>query len=111
MALDLSEGDLLVVNGAEYPVRSCAEYKWSYATSAMRRMLTESASTKRSPSMVAGKRGDPETNLTGLSCMPLDPIDAEVRQRLGLDTPHELLQTVLDSGDTFYSLVLEDLKR
>jgi len=37
-------------------------------------------------------------NIASLSCTPLDPVDAELRTRLGLDTPHELLQTFVEGG-------------
>lgn len=104
----------------------------------MRRFLTVEASTKRAPAISSGKRGTPTTNVSSLSCTPLDPVDAELRQRLALSTPHELLQTftgetdiregdilTVDSTDypiraceewdwrgaTFLRLVVEDLKR
>lgn len=110
MALDIREGDTLVVGVDEYPIRSCAEWSWRFGHG-FRRMATVTASTKRSPAISGGKRGTPTTNLTELSCTPLDPVDAEVRQRLGLDTPHELLQTFIAGGTTFYHLVVEELKR
>lgn len=58
-------------------------------------LATVSASTKRSPALSGGKRGAATSNLTGLSCTPLDPVDPELRQRLQLETPYELLQTYL----------------
>ena len=54
-------------------------------------MASVSASTKRSPSIASGKRGSPTTKLASVSCTPLDPVTEEVRRRVGLDTPHELL--------------------
>lgn len=111
MALDIREGDLLVVSGEEYPIRSCAGWKWKYARRGARRLMTETATTKRAPSVVNGKRGAPSTYLTGLPCMPLDPVDPEVRQRMALETPHEILQTTIDGGDYFYVVYLEELKR
>lgn len=111
MALDVREGDILVVHGREYPIRACAEWKWRHTTRSLRRMLTESCSTMRAPGVVDGKRGAPAVHLTALPCMPLDPVDAEISRRMGLETPHELLQTILDGGDVFYSIVLEQLKR
>ncbi len=108
--LDIKEGDLLVVGSDEYPIRSCAEWKWP-AGRAMRRFLTITASTKRTPAMAGGKRGAPTTNLATLTCTPLDPVDSELAKRLELDTPHELLQSFADGGDMFYHLILEELKR
>jgi len=54
---------------------------------------TETASTKRPPSMSGGKRSTPAAKLTTVLCTPLDPVDPELRERLGIHTPHELLQT------------------
>lgn len=104
----------------------------------MKRFLTVTASTKRAPAISSGKRGTPVTQVTSLRCTPLDPVDPELRQRLALNTPHELLQTftaetAIAQGDllvvsgveypirscaewvwrgtTFRHLVVEDLKR
>lgn len=105
----------------------------------LRRMLTVTASTKRAPAIASGKRGAAATNVASLLCMPLDPVDPELRQRLALNTPHELLQTmtletdiregdilvvagkeypvrscaewIWRGGTSFRHLVVEDLKR
>lgn len=86
-----------------------------------------------------GKRGVPTTYLTGVKATPLDPVDPELRKRLALETPHELLQTFLlgsqdvlpgdilvsgtveypirssaewsDHGEVLRHLVVEDLRR
>jgi hypothetical protein len=60
------------------------------------RAANVTASTKRPPTISSGKRGVPATNLSSLSCFPLDPVDPELKQRLSLDSPHELLQTFVD---------------
>lgn len=57
------------------------------------KLATVTASTKRLPAISGGKRGAAVTNLTGLACTPLDPVDPELRQRLGLESPVSLLQT------------------
>lgn len=62
------------------------------------RLTTVTASTKRAV-MVSGKRGTPATNIASLKCTPLDPVNSEIAQRLGLDTPHELLQTYTEAAD------------
>ena len=62
------------------------------------RMATVSASTKRPPAVSGGKRGSPVTQVASLSCLPLDPVDPELRERLGLETAHELLQTFVQGG-------------
>lgn len=64
-------------------------------SSAFARMATVSASTKRA-TLSNGKRGEPVAYLSGLKCVPLDPLDPETRQTLQLDTPHELLSTMID---------------
>lgn len=110
MSLDIAEGDFLVVDGIEYPIKSCGVWTWGKGR-AMRRFLTVTASTKRTPAVTNGKRSAPTTKLKSIKCMPLDPASPEVAQRAGLDTPHTLLQTIVDGGDAFYELVLENLKR
>jgi len=61
-------------------------------------LATVTASTKRAPAISGGKRGPAATNLASLSCMPLDPIDPEIRQTLVLNTPNEILQTFVEGG-------------
>jgi hypothetical protein len=106
--------------------------------SSFARLARVTASTKRA-TMTSGKRGAPTTNIASLMCTPLDPVDPEVRQRLVLDTPGEILQTFVDNdidivqGDTlvvgskeypvkavadwvwrhttYRQLIVEDLKR
>lgn len=62
------------------------------------RLLTKTASTKRPPAPVAGKRGVPETHLTGVKCTPLYPVDPELRERLALESPHTLWQIFVADG-------------
>jgi len=111
LALDVREGDILVMGGSEYPIRSCAAWQWGSGGRAGRRVMNQAASTKRSPAMVNGKRGTPAAHLSGLRCSPLDPVAPDLAQRMGLNTPHELLETTVDGGDAFYVLVVEELKR
>lgn len=108
--LDLKEGDILVVNGRDYPIRSCAEWAWG-AGRAARRLMTVTAATKRQPAVVNGKRGAAVAYLADLTCTPLDPVDAELAKRMALDAPHEKLQTYVDGGNAYYHLVVEDIKR
>lgn len=110
MSLDIKEGDVLVVGSNEYPIRACAEWQWRYNRT-MSRMATVTASTKRNPALVSGKRGTPATNLRCIKCTPLDPVNPELSNRPELETPQELLETYVDGGDVFYHLTLEDMKR
>jgi len=110
--LDIQPGDFLCVTGQEYPVRSAASWTMPNAESfGFLGFATLTATTKRNPAMTSGKRGDPEVKLVNLHCTPLDPVDPDVRMRMGLDTPNELLQTCVADSYGFVMLILEDLKR
>jgi len=62
--------------------------------SALARFLTVTASTKRRPAGSSGKFGAATTAVASVQVAPLAPVDADLQQRLALETPHELLQTV-----------------
>ncbi len=104
--MDILEGDVLVIGTKEYPIKSCGD--WGVAgmsTRSFRHMATTDASTKRT------KKSEPATNLTGLKCIPLMPVDPELRKRLALETPHELKQTFIADATGFVHLIVEELKR
>ena len=61
-------------------------------------LATVTASTKRAPALSGGKRGAATTNIASLVCTPLDPIDPELRSRLAINTPHEVLQTFVETA-------------
>ena len=61
------------------------------------RLATEIFSFKRPPVTVGGKRGTPTVFLTDVRCTPLDPVDPEIRFRLAIETPHEILETFVMS--------------
>lgn len=65
---------------------------------AFRRMATVVALTVRPPALSGGKRGTPTTKLVTVRCTPLDPVDPELRQRMAINTPNELLQTFVQGG-------------
>lgn len=65
---------------------------------AFQRMARKTAATKRAPALSGGLRGAATVHLSGVRCTPLDPVNAETAQRLGLATPHEVLQTFV-AGD------------
>lgn len=67
-------------------------------SASFQKLATVTCGTKRSPSVASGKRGVPVTNLSDLKCLPLDPVNPEIRMRLELDTPHEVLQTMVEGG-------------
>ena len=104
--MNIQSGDVLLVANREYPIRSCAEWASTHMnTLGFRRMASVSASTTRT------QKGEPTPVLTGLTCTPLDPVDPDLKRRLALESPYELLQTFLTDGNGFVHLVLEDLKR
>lgn len=59
---------------------------------------TVTASTKRSPAVVNGKRGPAVEEIASLSCWPLDSVSAELAERVGLETPHEVLHTFTEGN-------------
>lgn len=67
-------------------------------TTTFRLFATTTASTKRSPAISSGKIGAATTSIASLRCTPLDPIDPELRQRMTINTPHELLQSFTEGG-------------
>lgn len=67
--------------------------------SGLARFLTVTAATKRRPAIVGGKVGAMVTSVASLQVAPLAPVDADLQQRLALDTPHELLQSLCDGDE------------
>ena len=61
------------------------------------RMATSTAATKRA-TMSGGIRAAPVANLSGIACTPLDPVDAEVRQRIGLEGPHTVFESFVEGS-------------
>jgi hypothetical protein len=111
MAYDIVNGDILVVGSEQYPIRSVAFWGGYGRVGSISHLATVTASTKRSPAISGGKVGAPVTSVASLRCSPLDPVDPELRQRLSLETPHELLQTYVPDETGFFHLILEELKR
>ena len=61
--------------------------------------LSVTASTKRRPDAASGLVGAATENLSSLSCTPLHPVDAELRQRIpDLAGKEELLETFVDAS-------------
>lgn len=110
MTLDVRGGDVLVVSGVEYPVRSCAVWAWRYSRHGLRRFLTVTCDVQRAVIDMNGRLTSMATVESGATCLPLDPVEPDLRERMGLRTPHELLQTVLDGGTEYYHLVVEKLR-
>lgn len=108
--LDVRNGDVLVLGGAEYPIKACEPWPWPAGTRGVIPFLGATASTKRSPGMSGGKRGEPAAYLAGVRSTALYPATPDILKREDLQTPHTLLMAYLDGGDTVYALVVEDLR-
>lgn len=57
--------------------------------------LATSADVERSPAISGGKRGAPTVVFSGVKITRPLPLDADIQNRLGLNTPHERLQSYL----------------
>lgn len=73
-------------------------------SSSFARKCTVTAATKRSPSLTAGKRGEPVPHLASLRCTPLDPTDQQARddvyrRRPQLQSSASLLETFTAETD------------
>lgn len=72
----------------------------------IKRQTSVIANTKRAKT-ISGVRTPPELYLVGVQCTLPDPVDPELKQRMLLGTPHEVLQVfvmeLLDivEGDVF----------
>ena len=108
--LDVRNGDVLVLGGAEYPIKSCEAWPWPAGTRPPVPFLAATVSTKRSPGIAGGKRGEPVAHLAGVRSTALYPATPDILKREDLQTPHTLLMAYLDGGDTVYALVVEDLR-
>ena len=110
--LDVKEGDLLVVDGVEYPVKSVKRWTVPLVTSrSFQYMATVQAVTKRNPDVVNGKRGEPVVHLALLNILPLDPVDEDVQTRAGMGTPVKRFQTSASVFNEFILITVEELQR
>ena len=69
------------------------------SSASFNRLARLAASTKRPPAIAGGRRAAPGVHLADLRVLPLEPVDAELRERLALGSAHELLQTVPAAAD------------
>jgi len=108
MALDIENGDVLVVGSSSYAIRAVEHWPLAGLAASFGGFQTSSASTKRaSTDGTTGKRtlATVESSLTILPVMPLDP---ETRERFGdLASPHKLRQTFLHDSSELLRLVVE----
>lgn len=62
------------------------------------RMATVTASTKRVGAIVNGLEPAPTESIASLKCLPLDPVDPEVAQKMARLGFMEVLQTFVEGG-------------
>lgn len=114
MSLDIRAGDIFVRGSKTYPVVWCGV--WEDDTDSdpsMKLMCSETCSTKRNPTVSGGKRGDAVEEIASLKSTPLDPIGANTQDmiiRRVPTAPTDLLECIVDGGDTFYHLVVERVR-
>lgn len=110
MAFVVRDGDILVVDGRDYPIKSVKSYKTrAYRGGTFSRMATVECSLVR----MVPTDGEYErtTIATNLLCTPLDPQTYETGRREVLRTPEALLQTYISTSEGYYKLLLEELKK
>jgi len=109
MTLLVETGHVLVVGTKEYPIIHAE--KWTLGqriSGTFARRATLIVSLKKET--FAGGKGSESTYATDIQAMPLDPDDAQIKQTLGLDTPHQLKETYIQDEDEYARLIVEDLK-
>ena len=113
MALDIVNGDFLTIGSTDYPIKAAEVWTQSGLNSrSFSRLASVSCSTKRATAATdaeAGmkKRGAASENLAGLSCLPFQPVSADLAETLGLKSPHQLKKTFIADGDGFVLVVVE----
>lgn len=114
--MDIRQGDLLVINPglgseASYPVRAVEDWTDDKANSpSFKSLATLDCKTQRGVSS-GGRTGAPQDNLTGLKCLPIMPVDAQLAARSGLESLQESHQTIIADASGFVVLVLSESKR
>ena len=114
MALDIRAGDVLVRGSQENPIVWCGVWEDETGSDpSMKAMCSVTASTKRNPTISGSKRCDPTTAIASMKCTPLDPVGAHTQEmivRRVPTAPTDLLETIVDGGDTFYHVVVERVR-
>ncbi|KPK91509.1 MAG: hypothetical protein AMJ88_13455 [Anaerolineae bacterium SM23_ 63] len=67
-------------------------------SASFQKLATVTCGTKRATVGATGLRSAPAVYLSNLKCLPLDPLEPDIKTSLELDTPHELLQTMIEGG-------------
>jgi hypothetical protein len=111
--LEIREGDILTVDGRDYPIKAVETFKTGrFSPASFARMANVRASVSRN--VHDGQGSYPKTLLEeDLPCTPLDPISGResAEYREVLSTPTRTLKTYVASASGFYKLLIEDLKK
>lgn len=115
MALDIRQGDVLVVGSAEYAIRKVNPWSDPLTPIASMRMICNlDGSLKRPPTLdgvASRQRGIPVAIPGTFKISPVDPPSQTTLQtflRAGNNSPINLKECFADGGDTFYQVVLEE---
>lgn len=116
MSLDILEGDVLTVSSIDYNIRRAAQFEWRLGAvgSTFTRLASVDCSTKRQT--ITADVGDSNlkkrttahtAHLTGLKCLPLDPVRAKLAESEGFGRTHTLLETMITDGTHYVHLWVE----
>ncbi len=107
MAIDIKAGDQLIIGSDTFPVFSVGEETvLGFNDPSFLKMATIPCSTKRGGENAGGDFLEPTGNLTGLLCMPFQPLTPEVIVGLGLDDPHTKKTTFIADPTSFVEVVV-----
>lgn len=115
MATSISDAVILTVSGTDYPIRLIERFSATHFSRGMfKHMATVTASTKKAATIASSQRGTPVAHIASLKCTPLDPLDAETRNRVVTNQGEHLLMTFVDlyaieGSDGYARLVVEEL--
>lgn len=113
MALDIQNGDQLVIGSDIYAIRAVSHYNdhGFGASKSFARMASVSCTTNRRGAVAGGVSPAPTQKLTGLSCVPLSTVTPETRQTPITNTPVVILVTFITDGTDYARLELQESKQ
>lgn len=111
--MDIKSGDLLKIGSQKYPIKKCNEHTMEGGNSlSFQSMASVSCEIYRSPDETADMIvGSAVEHLTGLSCLPLSPVGANMAIDAGLADAQNIFLTYISDGDGFVELFIQDSLR
>jgi hypothetical protein len=112
MTIDIEYGNLLVMNGKDYPVKHVETWSMTRQSAAsFSHLATATAQVKKSSIDANGNRTAASLQTQVYKALPLDPLSPEIVKTLepALGTPASLRQTVISDSASFVLLVVEVL--